>query len=440
MKKIKLFPKIFILTFSILSILTLFIHLIVYTVFPKIYIKDIKDNVTIKADDLSKSLNNKDNELIKDTLEIYSQNSKVKAYIQDVETFDFSVPGDVVLDPESNSHSVVIEKRSIVAKDGKEYDIQFISATDIKKDARDLSLQFLPYSIFFSFFFSIITAYIYSKMIVSPILDIKDVTNRMMNIDRQAELKVNSNDEIGDLKNQINILYQRLLGVIDDLDEKNKAMLELEKKKVEFLRATSHELKTPLSSLNVILENMRYNIGKYKDRDKYLDESLQIVDNLSKMIIEIISLSSLHELEEIDSHSPIKTSVEEVVSEYEILQKEKAINLQVNISNQISTMSPFALKKVLTNLYGNAIKYTFENGLIKIYNENIENREYLVVENTGPTMTKEEIEDSFNLFYSNDNDKGNGLGLFIIKNILEKYDKDYKFISTDDGMKFQFEI
>ena len=68
-------------------------------------------------------------------------------------------------------------------------------------------------------------------MIVSPILDIKDVTNRMMNIDRQAKLKVNSKDEIGDLKNQINILYQRLLGVIDDLDEKNKAMLELEKKK-----------------------------------------------------------------------------------------------------------------------------------------------------------------------------------------------------------------
>lgn len=136
----------------------------------------------------------------------------------------------------------------------------------------------------------VIDVYIYSKMIVSPILDIKDVTNRMMNIDRQAKLKVNSKDEIGDLKNQINILYQRLLGVIDDLDEKNKAMLELEKKKVEFLRATSHELKTPLASLNVILENMRYNIGKYKDRDKYLDESLQIVDKLSKMIIEIISL------------------------------------------------------------------------------------------------------------------------------------------------------
>ena len=71
-------------------------------------------------------------------------------------------------------------------------------------------------------------------MIVSPILDIKDVTNRMMNIDRQAKLKVNSKDEIGDLKNQINILYQRLLGVIDDLDKKNKAMIELEKKKLNF--------------------------------------------------------------------------------------------------------------------------------------------------------------------------------------------------------------
>ena len=64
-------------------------------------------------------------------------------------------------------------------------------------------------------------------------------------------LRVDSKDEIGNLKEQINSLYQHLLTVIADLNEKNEAILQLEKMKVEFLRGASHELKTPLASLKI---------------------------------------------------------------------------------------------------------------------------------------------------------------------------------------------
>ena len=75
----------------------------------------------------------------------------------------------------------------------------------------------------------------------------------MMELDAQVRLRVDSKDEIGDLKEQINSLYQHLLTVIADLHDKNEAILQLEKMKIEFLRGASHELKTPLASRKILI-------------------------------------------------------------------------------------------------------------------------------------------------------------------------------------------
>ena len=90
-----------------------------------------------------------------------------------------------------------------------------------------------------------------------------------MDLDAEVRLRVDSKDEIGDLKEQINSLYQHLLMVIADLHEKNTAVLQLEHMKVEFLRGASHELKTPVTSLKILIENMQKNIGatRRKRRD-----------------------------------------------------------------------------------------------------------------------------------------------------------------------------
>lgn len=82
-------------------------------------------------------------------------------------------------------------------------------------------------------------------------------------------LKVSSNDEVGELKQQINDLYSTLLRTIDDLEFKNKEIFKIRKVKIWLFKGASHELKTPLASLKIILENMKYNIGKYK-RKRYL--------------------------------------------------------------------------------------------------------------------------------------------------------------------------
>ena len=114
-------------------------------------------------------------------------------------------------------------------------------------------------------------------------------------MDRDARFKVRSTDEIGEVGVRINRVYEQLLSVIDDLEEKNKNMIRMEKMKVDFLRSASHELKTPLAGLRIILENMEYNVGKYKDRDKYLAESIDVVDHMTEIVMEILKLSKLQE-------------------------------------------------------------------------------------------------------------------------------------------------
>ena len=117
------------------------------------------------------------------------------------------------------------------------------------------------------------------------------MTKRMKRLDRTASLPIHSQDEIGVLKQQINDLYHHLLEVIDNLEQQKQENLKLEQMKVEFLRGPLHELKTPLASLKIILENMRDKIGCHKDRDRYLSVSLDIVDEMNQIVLEILSLS-----------------------------------------------------------------------------------------------------------------------------------------------------
>ena len=99
-----------------------------------------------------------------------------------------------------------------------------------------------------------------------PIKQISEATEKMEQMDKTARCMVNTNDEIGVLASNVNMLYSSLLSTIENLEEEKKKVSEAEKSKIDFLRAASHELKTPVTALNAILENMILGVGKYKDR------------------------------------------------------------------------------------------------------------------------------------------------------------------------------
>ena len=249
MKKIKLFPKIFLYTFIILSSLIILTHIIIYYSFQIIYLENKKEEILKTANKLTETISEFEKNEIYNALKLFSKD-------------ELKIDENIGINSRSNNNSIIIEEKTVKLGTGEDITLQFIFSKDVKEEAKTISLQFLPYTMLLSFIFSIIISYIYTKIIVSPIFEIEKVTDDMMKLNKKALLIIKTEDEIGSLKRKINTLYTRLLGVIDNLDKRNKEIIKFEKTKVDFLRSTSHELKTPLASLKVILENMKYNVRK----------------------------------------------------------------------------------------------------------------------------------------------------------------------------------
>ncbi|HEN3052283.1 TPA: HAMP domain-containing histidine kinase, partial [Streptococcus agalactiae] len=314
--------------------------------------------------------------------------------------------------------------------DGKKIHLQFVSTADMQKDAKDLSLKFLPYSLSISFLFSIVISLIYAKSIKNNIQEITMVTDKMIKLDKETRLKISSNDEIGQLKQQINDLYCALLNTINDLEFKNKEILKLEKLKYDFFKGASHELKTPLSSLKILLENMKYNIGKYKDRDFYISECINIVDNLTKNVSQILSFYSIKDLNNDEEYLNVGDTLDEVLEKYSILVNQKKININKELLDYNIYIGKTALNIVFSNLISNAVKYTNRNGIINIKIAN----DWLLIENS---YDKNKILDaSFDLKLDN----SNGLGLNIVKNILNKYNIKYEILHGENYFIFKIKI
>ena len=437
MKNLKIFPKIFIQTFSIIGIIIILIHTLVFFIFPRTYLDSRKSEIYNKANEISRNMNGKDLNYVEKTLDLYSETEKVKAYIKGNDKNDeIKIKNKVDIDLESNNNSLIIEDREIELSDGQKIHIQFISTADMQKEAKELSFKFLPYSLLISFLFSFIVSFIYAKSIKNNIQEIKNVTDNMMELDKTAKLKVNSNDEVGQLKTQINDLYSTLLATIEDIEFKNKEILKLEKLKYEFFKGASHELKTPLASLKVILENMKYNIGKYKDRDLYINECVDIVDGLTKNISQILSLHSIKNLNNDEEYLIINDVLEDVLKKYDILANQKNININNYLSDEDIYIGKNALNIVLSNLIGNAIKYTEIDGNIDIWAD----EDWLYIKNSYNNDSDSDMDKVFENNFDWNKANSNGLGLYIVSNLLNNYDIEYKIVQNDESFVVKIKI
>ena len=117
------------------------------------------------------------------------------------------------------------------------------------------------------------------------------MTARMKELDPWVVCHVGTQDEIGILSENVNALYQSLLTTIDNLQEENARVSDAEAAKVDFLRAASHELKTPVTALGGMLDNMIMGIGRYRDWETYLPVCRDMVNKFGVMIQEILDAS-----------------------------------------------------------------------------------------------------------------------------------------------------
>ncbi len=306
------------------------------------------------------------------------------------------------------------------------------------EEAKGVILSLMPYVLAVGSVMGLCLAWLYARQLTKPILELSATAVRMKNMEPDVRSGIRTNDELGLLSENMDALYQSLSETIGSLKSEMEKVNRLEQSKTEMMQSASHELKTPIAALNGMLEGMIDNIGVYKDKEKYLLKCKEQVEKLSFLVKEILAASKTDDNNL--AGKVIETEVDKLISqiltEYEILIKEKELQIYTEINSLVIETEPAALYRAITNLIGNAVRYTPEHGVIHIKLANgcleIENQCFLIPEGELPKL--------FEPFYtrSDSRDKsvsGTGLGLYIVKRNLERLSIPYEVCNTETGFK-----
>lgn len=298
----------------------------------------------------------------------------------------------------------------------------------------------LPISLSCSLLISVVCSLLFSKAIADPIKKISASTEQMMKLDRGASCPIHTKDEIGTLAQNVNDLYSNLLSTIEHLEREKDAVRDMERAKVDFLRAASHELKTPVTALNATLENMILGVGKYQDYATYLPECKEMVEQLSGMIHEILETSKLNLTVEPPKQVDVSELLAELCEPYQLIAAAHQITLSLDLPEQFSAVLPVGpFSKVVSNILANAVAYTEAGKAVSVYMDG--NR--LIIENECDPIPDREIRRLFEPFYRPDFSRsresgGNGLGLYIVDTLLTSMNIFYAFapMKSPLGMRF----
>ena len=456
MKNLKLFPKTFLVSIGLFAALIILVHALVYTVMPQFYLqqkeRETADNLTALVAELRGKSTEEMRRLSQEFAQVKNVNITLTIdgrdqYFQGFQSINIvtdsgkSVDTSVVKIADGQTvdpRSVILQQGSVTDKQGRAITVKLLADVAPVAQAKLATLQVLPYTMLGSLLVALIFSYIYSRFVTRPIRQMAAVTTTMQRLEKGARYPVNSRDEIGVLGQNINELYQNLWQTIRSLEHENKRITQLEKEKIAFLRAASHELKTPLAALRIMLENMQLNIGEYKNRDQYLAESVAQVDRLAAMVNDVLRSGSVAEqaLRQ-EKRLRIDKLITKVVDDYTLLAKTRGMTFMVNTEPTTIRINRDMMRHVISNLVSNAVRHGDAGSVIAITC----NQHELAIENACKPLTKQQLQHVFDPFYrSSDSTKqhadSSGIGLYTVKMLLDAKGLDYDFAPHGRGMRF----
>ena len=341
-----------------------------------------------------------------------------------------------------------------------EYEISFVDSTETyilllakntnKESQVVLALQkTLPILSVTILLVSVIAAFFYTWYMTKPIKKISKLSKQMADMNFSGLCPTNRTDEIGVLSHSLNDLSKKLAAALSELQEANQKLQadidmerRLEKQRVEFFAAASHELKTPITIIKGQLQGMLYQVGRYKDRETYLAQSLEITDTLGKMVQELLTISRLDTPGYTCKKSNLNLSnlINDRLTAFEDLFMQKDLTVEQSISPEVFISGDMQLlQKALDNILGNAAAYSEAGNqiIVKLWKKN--EKANLTIENTGAHIPDEAISKLFEPFYRVDQSRnrqtgGTGLGLYIVKTILNLHEAKIEVANTLQGV------
>ena len=438
---------------------------------------NLKDNLNneIKADiDKMCLVNNYDIIIVKDKMNIYENYSN---FLEDFEEFT-KVKTEVKYSIFNQSDILYSDGNiNIRIMQDKNHDLRFMmlygsldngyelyvrTSISAINENTSISNKFLVAVAGVTLIIGGIAIFIITERFTKPIQQLDEIARNISKLDFSSKYEVQENgDEIDNLGKSVNELSKELEDFIIKM-KKNNMDLErdiehkskIDEMRKQFISDVSHELKTPISLIQGYAEGLVENVNSDEESKNFyaeviLDEANKM-DKLVKRLLELMKLE-YEEKRFNDSNFDIVELINEVIRIQKVKLEEE--NIEVIFEEKDPTYvfaDDFYIDQVVTNYFTNAIKNVVEINGKKQIHFNIQKAEEqgkvrISVFNTGNHIEEEKLERIWNRFYKADESRdrskgGTGIGLSLVKAIMNKYNNKYGVNNVEDGVEFYFEL
>lgn len=324
------------------------------------------------------------------------------------------------------------------------------------KESVKLANRFLAYVGIFAAALSALVGFWVTGKIARPIMELTKISERMIHLDFEAKYSGRSRTEIALLGHNINELSGILEQTISELKSANIELQrdierknEIDEMRKEFLSNVSHELKTPIALIQGYAEGLKEGISDdIESREFYCDV---IMDEAAKMNIMVKKLLTLNQLEfGNDTIAMERFDIVALIRNYiqssEILTKQKEISVRMEDYPPVYVWADeFKTEEVFMNYFSNAINHALYEKIIDVKIRITGNKVRVSVFNTGNPIPQDSLAHLWEKFYKVDKARtreygGSGIGLSIVKAIMESMNQNYGVINYDNGVEFWYEL
>lgn len=332
----------------------------------------------------------------------------------------------------------------------------FRSPVEGIQESVELANRFLAYVGIGSAIFSAVIILLVSRKITEPVMELTRISERMSHLDFDAKYTGNSKTEIALLGQNINNLSKTLETTISELKSANNELQrDIEKKsridemRKEFLSNVSHELKTPIALIQGYAEGLKEGINDDEEsRNFYCEVIMDEAARMNNMVKKLLTLNQLEfgndtvTMERFD----ITALISNYLSSAAILCRQKDVTLKMDSYPVINVWADeYMVEEIFNNYFTNAMNHVAGKRIIDVKLTLKEAQVRVSVFNTGLPIPKESIPYIWEKFYKVDKARtrqygGSGIGLSIVKAMMESMNQDYGVINYGNGVEFWFEL
>lgn len=320
-----------------------------------------------------------------------------------------------------------------------------------------ISSKFLAYGGLVAVLLATLAMIFITKRFTKPILELADISEEMSKLNFDVKYKRHDKDEIGILGNSMNQLSSKLETTISELKTANNELqkdiaqkIQIDEMRKDFLSNVSHELKTPIALIQGYAEGLLDGINDddKESRQFYCEVIIDEADKMNKMVKKLLNLNQIEFGNELLSMErfDLNELIRGVLQSVEILAKQNEIQILYDVKEPIYVWADeYQIEEVITNYVSNAIHHAAYEKQISIRLEQKENVVRVCVFNTGDRIPEEDLDKVWIKFYKVDKARtreygGSGIGLSIVKAIMEAHHRECGVKNCENGVEFWFEL